>query len=233
MKTTKFRKAVLGVTIGLLGLAPGGAFGQGFVMNFQFSQFPPSNLNQAPTDPVSGSIAWQASDIHGPIQEFNSISLTLDGHKYFLSDIQYQLGPGSSDSRIYANSGSMTNIPGNLYNLTDGFDLVWDHDSLKPLAFAYTSSQRSGIWSISSAVNPSSFNFFSITQVPEPSSAALAIFGAAILLICRRRTTSEPSHWKISHALGSSGCLSLRSRHDNSEADLDFAVSEIEEVRRP
>src|SRR5262249_42644801 len=81
--------------------APNNGLGQGYVMNFQFSDFPTSNGNPAPTDPVIGSIAWQAASINGPVRGFDSISLILDGHTYSPNELHYVQNPGSSASQIY------------------------------------------------------------------------------------------------------------------------------------
>ena len=140
----------------------GGALGS-YVMSFQFSDFPPSNGNPAPTDPVIGTISWQAASIHDPIQGFDSISLTLDGHTYDANELRYLQNPGSSFSEIYAGPFG----PG-VASLTDGFYLSWDNASLLPSAFGYTSSRISGIWMIDPVHNPASFTSFSIISRAEP-----------------------------------------------------------------
>src|SRR5690348_5491616 len=64
--------------------------GATFELNFTASNFSAAfGSPAAPNDPVSGSLVWEAAGIREPILSLDSISLTLDGHNYAVSEIGY------------------------------------------------------------------------------------------------------------------------------------------------
>jgi hypothetical protein len=154
-----------------------------FHADFSVTGFAPSNGNAAPTDPVSGTIVWNAADIHSDIQSFVSINLTMDGHTYSVGEIGYFR---VASPTTWNGVGGLIPGPGSIWNGYDNFWIEWDSASLAPLSFAYASSQRSGIWDVESIYQPAAFQAFSIapaeiTPAPEPSSAALLIVGSTVL----------------------------------------------------
>jgi hypothetical protein len=84
MSRTFFR---LIASIALFAATLGTARAASFRMDFEVTGFIVSNGNPPPTDPVTGTIVWEATGIHDPIQSFDSISLTLDGHSYSTAEI--------------------------------------------------------------------------------------------------------------------------------------------------
>jgi hypothetical protein len=168
-----------------------------FKLHFEVSGFPVSNGNPAPTDPVVGTIVWEATSIHDTIQSFDSINMTLDGHSYSVAEIG--IPPPSYPIAPYALIGGNLNQPYTLFDQTDDFSILWNPSSLTPFDFTYTSSRMSGAWfvSINNAVN---FTSFSITQIPESSTTSL--LGLALLGAGARRyrtchpETSDDSPWR-------------------------------------
>ena len=148
-----------------------------FYMYFEIRGFPISNGNHAPTDPVIGSIVWEAAGIHDPIQAFDSINLTLDGHVYSI----FEIGIAPPNAGFPCLIGGTLNSTPQINYLTDDFCISWDPNSLAPHSFDYSSSKRSGIWD----VRTSGFSAFSITPVPEPCSITLMALGALYIGCCR------------------------------------------------
>jgi hypothetical protein len=144
-----------------------------FMMYFEVTGFPASNGNPPPTDPVIGTIVWEAAGIHDPIQSFDSINLPLDSHIYSVDEIGV---PPSGYPMTDGLIGGTLNQVYQVVDHTDDFSIEWNQNSLTPFDFTYSSSQRSGIWfvSINSPVN---FTAFSITEIPEPSAIALFSLG--------------------------------------------------------
>jgi hypothetical protein len=155
-----------------------------FMMHFQIAGFAVSNGNPPPTDPVTGTIVWEATGIHDTIQSFDSINLTLDAHNYSIWEIGL-LDFGSFAVEI----GGTTNGAGGVVNSTDDFFIQWDKIVLRPYFFTYTSERLSGIWQATTE----NFSAFSITQVPEPSTVslvALALLGTGAWRL-RQRTPRQ------------------------------------------
>src|SRR5580765_8673323 len=73
--------------LGLLAAVPFTARPATIKMDFQVIGFIVSNGNPPPTDPVTGTILWEAAGVHDPILSFDSIDLTLDGHRYSIGEI--------------------------------------------------------------------------------------------------------------------------------------------------
>jgi hypothetical protein len=79
-----------------------------------------------PTIPLTGSVTWEAAGIREPIQLFDSIDLTLDGHTYGVGEIGYR----QSDFPfvgIELIGGTLTGINSILED-TDDFWLRWDRN---------------------------------------------------------------------------------------------------------
>jgi hypothetical protein len=195
MKIFKLTKMLFVGSIILIMPFLGSVHAASFMMSFQVTGFPASLGNSAPTDPVIGSIVWEADDIHSPILSFDSIDLTLDGHSYSINEIGYISDLATSPPHDAI--GGILNGTGIIDNQTDDFWITWDRNSLQPVDFMYTSSQESGFW-YSSVYDPDTENFtaFSIMSVPEPSSISLAsliLLGFCVRHVqCRRRSIQTP-----------------------------------------
>ncbi len=146
-----------------------------FELNFTASGFASViNNTSAPQDLVSGRITFEADALGAPVISISSVDLVIDGHVYQASDIGGEVfGPGyffgahvSDDHGISWGTDDfyMTTVPG-IAN------------------FTYSSSNAFDGWStaqLSAAV----------TQVPEPSAAAMTLAGLAGLAgFARRRRT--------------------------------------------
>jgi hypothetical protein len=140
--------------------------GATFSMTFEVTNFRSFNGSPPPTDPVFGTIIWEAADIHSTVQSIDSINMALGGHKYSLGEIGFL-----SQAGFNVIGGTREGID-MMLDSTDDFSISWDPNSLMASDFAYTSSQLSGMW-YTPGLPPGSFPIFSITQIPEPSCVAL------------------------------------------------------------
>jgi hypothetical protein len=131
----------------------------------------------APTDPVTGSIVYDAASTTSNINSLTSVNLTIAGHTYTLGELGF-ISPSGTSQFI----GGLLNGVDLVMVHTDDFFLTWNETTLVPSFFFYTTA--------SSSLIPRSSNFtqFSVTAaaVPEPSSLALLLAGAACFGIVRR-----------------------------------------------
>jgi hypothetical protein len=126
--------------------------------------------NDAPTDPVSGTLVWEAASVNATIDSLVSIDLTLNGAAYALSDISFESpfgGSGNTDIIYGALRGIST------ASFTDDFWIRWNRATLTGRDFVYTSSTLGGTW------KSTNFTSFTVSEVPIPAAAWL--FGSALL----------------------------------------------------
>jgi len=146
------------------------------MLDFKISGFPDSNGNPAPTDPVTGTIVWQAASSRDPILSFDSINMTIDGHAYSIGEIGYFR---RSDTNWDTIGGTLNGVS-QVINKTDDFWVLWNRDSSTPIDFRYTSSQTSG------GFVGSIFETFSIPEPTTISLLALCMCGLGARHILRR-----------------------------------------------
>jgi len=140
----------------------------------------------APTDPVTGSIVYDAASTTAPPNSLTSIDLTIAGHTYSLDEVGFSVG---------TIIGSTLDGVGVVIGDLNTFFIEWTASSITPLEFAYgceTGCTR--------GFTTSTFTQFSVTApaaVPEPSSLTLLLGGVLVfcvsLYLVRRRTTKSLS----------------------------------------
>lgn len=124
----------------------------------------------APTDPVSGTISWDANSTTSPINSFISVNMTIDGHTYGLPELAWQ----DLDGRFVI--GGVNFGPDARKSGTNDFSIYYDSLALVPTGFNYTSANRQ-----SDSWGTANFSQFSITAVPVPT--AVWLFGSALGLM--------------------------------------------------
>lgn len=120
-----------------------------------------------PTDPVSGTIVYDAASTTANINSLISINMTISGHTYGVGEVGF-LSYGS-----YQLIGGLVNGVGSEYENTNDFDLLWDQSSLVPTLFEYATSP--GLYSTRD------FTKFTVTSAPVPIPGALVLFGSGLI----------------------------------------------------
>lgn len=120
----------------------------------------------APTDPVSGTIVWEADSPASPIKSLTSIELTIGGHAYPLGEVGFASPYFGTTDLI---GGQIFGI-NTIYANTDDFWLMFDRASLAPTQFVYASADVPNQIFFSSTVSSSRID---ANSVPEPSTFAL------------------------------------------------------------
>lgn len=136
------------------------------ILQFTVTGFPVG----APTDPVSGTIRFNAASPFADIDNLISIDLTIAGHAYALAETGSD--PFTATRNIIG--GTLNNVDTVAAGTTDFF-LVYDQSLLTGLALTYSAP---GLLTVPGL----DFTSFSITAdpaVPLPSSLALLVIGIA------------------------------------------------------
>ncbi len=121
----------------------------------------------APTDPVTGTIVYDAADVHSPINSLISINLTINGHTYAVGDLAFLQGAIIGGSLNGANS---------IVGGTNDFYIEWNPTTLEPELFSYADPSANGIW------QSNTFSNFSVTgpgataAVPTMTEWGMIIF---------------------------------------------------------
>ncbi len=165
-----FRK-LIGACVGLamMGMA-GTAHALAFQMEFTVTNFIPLT---APVDPVSGSITYEAASDTAVVDSFISVDLTIAGHVYTISELGFEVVFAANFTIGGIANGGVAHLLG----FTDDFRIAWDPTTPTPTSrlFQYTTSETLPLF------ESVTFEEFSITQAPEPSTLALFATGLALL----------------------------------------------------
>ena len=134
----------------------------------------------APTDPVTGTIVWEAPSATSTITSLTSINMTIAGHSYSVGELAFQSPFSGSIDIIYGSINDTVVSSG-----TNDFWVRWDRGAGTGFDFAYASPGAS-------AFLTRSFSAFSVTAasaVPEPAVLLLFGVGLAGIGFCRRKNS--------------------------------------------
>lgn len=141
-------------------------------------------INPAPTDPVSGTIVYDAASTTANIISLSSITLAIDGHPYVLGEIDYLTNYLGTQQLIGGSVGGVNS----LISGSNDFALVWDQSTLLPNVFAYTSSNdQGGVWETQDLV----FSVAGPASVPEPETYTMLLAGLGLLGFTARRRNNN------------------------------------------
>jgi len=143
-------------------------------------------LAGAPTDPVTGSVVYDAASTTSNINSLTSINLTIAGHSYSLAEVGFV--EGFPDNTVI---GGLINGIGTVAANTDDFFINWDTSTLHPVLFAYSCATCVVYFGFTFT----QFNVTAAAAVPEPSSLTTlltGILGFCVFLL-RCRTTKRVS----------------------------------------
>lgn len=140
--------------------------------------------------PISGSLTWRSSSLHGPIDELLAISLSIYGQAYDLSEVGVA-NQGGAQTAIGGLARGSNAVVGD--GAFDDFLFVFNRDLPQLNAFAYSIAGKSNaIW-----WQPTQSDLrydTTVDEVPEPSAVILTSMGVVVLLRMhrRRRTQARP-----------------------------------------
>jgi hypothetical protein len=136
-----------------------------------FSDTPPAS---PPTDPVTGTIVYEAASTTANIDSLTSINLTIDEHVYQLDEVGYISSYGLGPSQVIG--GKLIDVV-TIGSGTNDFWIIWNQNTLMPVDFGYASSNfLFNIWH-SQTFDP--FSITASTAVPEP--ATMLLLGSGLL----------------------------------------------------
>ena len=148
-----------------------------FRLDFTVAGFTtPTPPPDAPEDPLSGWVLFEAPDISSLPSAILDINLTINGHAYTPSEV---LVVEASPTRFIL--GGVENGL-DIYSQTDDFALIYEIP-LQPLSFLYASALvEKNVW------NATTFDEFRVSRkaVPEPTVLALLAVGTAGIAFRRR-----------------------------------------------
>lgn len=119
--------------------------------------------NLGSVSPISGSFTWEATSSSAPIDNLASVSLTIDGYSYALSEIGFVNFTSSDDIAIGAGAGTLV-----VQDSTDDFIIRWDRTTGLPSQFVYATASCSCTPYIDNTGG--SFTQFTITEVDSGTS---------------------------------------------------------------
>jgi hypothetical protein len=157
----RLRTVLVAIALSAIPLTP--ALAVQVTLSFAVTGFGPTG---APTDPVIGSLSYDAASITSDLTSLTAVDLTIDGHAYTLAELGF-------------GSGVIGGIVNGVNTVTNGFDdffVGWNPVSATPLAFDYATTDVPGIFE---SADFTEFNFRAATPAPEPSTWAALLVGFA------------------------------------------------------
>ncbi|MCP1335591.1 hypothetical protein [Futiania mangrovi] len=182
MKRRHLLAAVAGaaMTAGLAGGANAAVFETAFTFEaFDVGLCPGGICPAVPQDPVSGLVVWEGASATSPIDALVSITLTIAGKTYDISEVTFQNLVG--ESVVGGIPGGALSTPGGV----DDFILSWNPATGMPIAFQYSVANVDSYF-----VSMAASEFETArARVDEPSMAGLMGLGLAGLALggLRRR----------------------------------------------
>jgi hypothetical protein len=142
----------------------------------------------APTDPVSGTIIFQAVNLDSKVTSIDFVDLRIGGHSYVPEEPAAEnLSTAIGESGFILFGGKLNRVNG-LFARTDDFYSNTRPD-IEGSQFAYTTAGAFGLWS-------SSDHAVSILAVPEPNTYVLLLAGLSALA-----WVGSPTRWAGSPAI--------------------------------
>jgi len=150
-----------------------------FMLTFTASSFEPVFDNSPPSDPISGSLVFQAQSLTGPITGVDSINLTIAGHTYTVGEIGFD---GSGGANLVGGLPSGANGVGSAG--PDDFALVWQQadSAFSFFSFHVASSEENLFQTRTGSVSITA----SPTAISSPPPLALLTVGLLAWGLCVR-----------------------------------------------
>jgi hypothetical protein len=136
----------------------------------------PSTGPPAPTNPVIGTIVYDAASTTSNINSLISINLTIDGHAYTLGEV------GFAEAGVFQEVGGVLNGVNTLDGGTNDFLLQWTESNFASPGLIYTVAGPASL-----AFSSFTFSQFEVTATPEPSSVGLVLLGACWIWMRARK----------------------------------------------
>lgn len=164
---------ILAVVVTLLAIGAMPAQANQIEVKFTATKFAGYN-GPAPTDPVSGTIIYEAASPKADIEALISINMMINEHSYSLSEVGFRSLPKYYEIYGLVNRTGIITFPIPGWTKND-FDLGWMKDSLTPTGFTYSSALIDGC-----AWNTQAFSSFTVTDisaVPETTTMVFLVAG--------------------------------------------------------
>jgi hypothetical protein len=135
----------------------------------------------APTNPVSGTIVYEAASPTADILSLLSIDLTISGHSYTLGEVGFLTG---STQRI----GGILNGVDTINVGTTDFWLAWNKSNLDLPNFEYATPGTTDVYG--SFIQ--NFQRFTVVAVPEPGTCGLLVMALGYFSAAYRTRLNRP-----------------------------------------
>ena len=122
------------------------------------------------TDPVTGTIVWDAASVTSTIDSLTSISLTIDNRDYTLGAVGVL-----EDSTRTVIGGLVSGVQFINSRAGDDFGISWERSSMSDVFFTYAVDDIAGIFPAST------ISSFSITSASIPDASVIFLLGSSLI----------------------------------------------------